>query len=305
MNYLESLELTEESDYYRLTALLDNEKQAVLKTELNLKSNENFNKQNLLKEVFNRKNIIYYGKIQLEAPIKIKSANGELEIALINNEELSKQIEKIKDQQKRSKIGWIHISTIQVLIKSTYMKGINSPISLAICDKRITDDPIDQIIGIVHGNLANVNVKFNAHLGYAIPLSTENLGRSISLAYKFHRKNLMEQDDEPFSITYAINYALTNSHHSIIFKNRERIYVDELFQKIVKTEIPKYKAIENPVLLLKEPSGKLVSSNFQIRESKINSPLSLSKLKIKEENSEIKELTKKVEKLNETLNIKL
>ena len=55
MNYLESLELTEESDYYRLTALLDNEKQAVLKTELNLKSNENFNKQNLLKEVFNRK----------------------------------------------------------------------------------------------------------------------------------------------------------------------------------------------------------------------------------------------------------
>ena len=62
MNYLESLELTEESDYYRLTVLLDNEKQVVLKTELNLKSNENFNKQNLLKEVFNRKNIIYYGK---------------------------------------------------------------------------------------------------------------------------------------------------------------------------------------------------------------------------------------------------
>ena len=45
MNYLESLELTEESDYFRLTALLDNEKQAVLKTELNLKSNENFNKR--------------------------------------------------------------------------------------------------------------------------------------------------------------------------------------------------------------------------------------------------------------------
>ena len=138
------------------------------------------------------------------------------------------------------------------------MKGINSPISLAICDKRITDDPIDQIIGIVHGNLTNVNVKFNAHLGYAIPLSTENLGRSISLAYKFHRKNLMEQDDEPFSITYAINYALTNSHHSIIFKNRERIYVDELFQKIVKIEKPKYKAIENPVLLLKEPYAEAI-----------------------------------------------
>ncbi|RYR76073.1 hypothetical protein Ahy_A01g000665 [Arachis hypogaea] len=103
-----------ESDYYRLSALLNNEKQVVLKTELNLKSNENFNKQNLLKEVFNRKNIIYYGKIQLEAPIKIKSANGEFEIALINDEELSKQIEKIKDQQKNLKLDGF----ILVLYKS-------------------------------------------------------------------------------------------------------------------------------------------------------------------------------------------
>ena len=318
MNYLENLEITEESAICKITALIDSDKRAVLKSDIDLKTKTDF-REDTLKNIFSRKNIIFYGRTQLEAPVEIKKAQGELNISLIDTDEIEKQLNKIKDQEKRSKIKWIHISTVQILVKSTYMKDINSPISLAVCDKRILD-PQDQIIGIIHGNLANINVKFSTHIGFAMPLTTANLGRSLSLAYKFHRQELMEQNDEPFSITYAINYALTNSHHSITFKDRERIYIDELFQKIVTKEIPSFKPIEKPkTLFIKEVEETPRNSFVQIRDARVQElgensrnsfrmkgPIILSgKDNKNEENSEVKDLTLEVKKLTEIIQKRL
>ena len=37
------------------------------------------------------------------------------------------------------KIGYVHIGGIQVMIKAHFREGINSPVNLAILDKRIKD----------------------------------------------------------------------------------------------------------------------------------------------------------------------
>mgnify|MGYP001555008701 FL=1 len=48
----------------------------------------------------------------------------------------------------------------------------------------------------------------------------------------------MLKGNHPFTITYQINYALTNSHHSITFKTEDRIYIDKLFTPLLSLESP-------------------------------------------------------------------
>jgi hypothetical protein len=49
----------------------------------------------------------------------------------------------------------------------------------------------------------------------------------------------MGSGDKIFSITYCVNYALTNSHHSITFRNNKRIDIPNLFEDIWKIYYPK------------------------------------------------------------------
>lgn len=110
------------------------------------------------------------------------------------------------------------------MLKSTYKKGIRSPVQIIIIDERIQDNK-DKIIGGIEGDLAYTAVKFDVNLQYAIPLSTKNLSQSVGIMYKFLRTDLMDELDEPFSVTYAANYALTNSHHSLQFKDKDQIEI--------------------------------------------------------------------------------
>ncbi|CAN1148823.1 hypothetical protein LINPERPRIM_LOCUS38335 [Linum perenne] len=48
----------------------------------------------------------------------------------------------------------------------------------------------------------------------------------------------MKENSKPFSVTYQINYALTNSHHSLTFKDKEVITIDDLFKPIIRLETP-------------------------------------------------------------------
>ncbi|CAN1842105.1 hypothetical protein LINPERHAP1_LOCUS36741 [Linum perenne] len=43
----------------------------------------------------------------------------------------------------------------------------------------------------------------------------------------------MKENSRPFSVTYQINYALTNSHHSLTFKDKEVITIEDLFKPII------------------------------------------------------------------------
>jgi len=212
--------------------------------------------------------------------MQIKQSTGEFSLPLIDIKEIERNFNKIKDKEKKRSISYVHISTIQILIKSTYLKGIDSPVSLALTDERILC-PNDKLIGIIHGNLTNVTIKFDSFLGYAIPFREESLDRSIALAYKFHRQELMRDNDEPFSITYAVNYALTNSHHSIQFKRKDRIYLDDLFKKVSLCEIPRLKPIteSKDLTLLRSKSSAGSSSRFtplkqfsEIRRLSVDTP---------------------------------
>jgi hypothetical protein len=122
----------------------------------------------------------------------------------------------IKKEEHRNKIGYIHIGAIQVLIKATFQEEIKSPVELILKNDRITD-PVDKILGVVEGNLAYVKLKFEIHPNIGIPLDTQRLDQALTLEHKILRGNLMRPGDKIFSITYCVNYALTNPHHSITF----------------------------------------------------------------------------------------
>ena len=216
INTIDYLDLQEEKGTFKRDILVNkNIIKKIKKEELNLKEGQDI--KNSLRNFLSRKNILYFGKITAEYPIEISTTTGETSIPIISSSEIKEKINKLKiKQEDKDKIGYIHISTVQILIKSTFMEGIDSPIRLAICDDRI-QDPRDRIIGIVNGNLAYTKLKFNVSLQLGIPLCTENLDRSLIIAYKFYRDNLMAKEDYTFTITYEIGYALSNSHIKIKF----------------------------------------------------------------------------------------
>jgi hypothetical protein len=86
---------------------------------------------------FNQKeNIIYYGKLINESPIDIADAQGHTFIQLLNKKKLIELKRNIKKEEHRSKLGYIHIGAVHVLIKATFQEGINSPVELVLKDDR-------------------------------------------------------------------------------------------------------------------------------------------------------------------------
>lgn len=72
----------------------------------------------------------------------------------------------------QEKISHIHIGTIQIIVRSTFKRNIDSPIRLVVTDNRIQDEN-DKIIGIVCSNLKHSVVKFNVVCQYDISFTTK------------------------------------------------------------------------------------------------------------------------------------
>ncbi|CAN1129456.1 hypothetical protein LINPERPRIM_LOCUS17452 [Linum perenne] len=115
--------------------------------------------------------------------------------------------------------------------------GINAPIELEIRDDRILNQD-ESIIAKGSGNLSCGIIKFDINLQQGISLTDENLDSSIVIKYELKRNDLMKENSKPFSVTYQINYALTNSHHSLTFKDKEVITIEDLFKPIIHLEAP-------------------------------------------------------------------
>ena len=81
-----------------------------------------------------------------------------------------------------------------------------------------------------------------------LSLKDKDINKSITVRYELLRKTFMYKGNHPFTVTYQINYALTNSHHSITFKTSDRIHIDKLFEPLLSLETPnmfsKHKYIE-------------------------------------------------------------
>ncbi|CAN1164876.1 hypothetical protein LINPERPRIM_LOCUS33436 [Linum perenne] len=171
-----------------------------------------------------------------EVTIPFNQTNGNFLVQIINKEQIRKRLSKVK-LEERTKIAYIHISTIQIIIKSTMKLGINAPIELEIRDDRILNQE-ESIIAKGSGNLSCGIIKFDINLQQGISLTDENLDSSIVIKYELKRDDLMKENSKPFSVTYQINYALTNSHHSLTFKDKEVITIEDLFKPIIHLEAP-------------------------------------------------------------------
>ncbi|CAN1812055.1 hypothetical protein LINPERHAP1_LOCUS26414 [Linum perenne] len=215
-----------EEDNYFLDGLID-VKKIKERTNFTLSETHNFVTKYFLSNLFDRENIIKYGKMIGEVTIPFNQTNGNFLVQIINKEQIRKRLSKVK-LEERTKIAYIHISTIQIIIKSTMKLGINALIELEIRDDRILNQE-ESIIAKGSGNLSCGIIKFDINLQQGISLTDENLDSSIVIKYELKRDDL---------ITYQINYALTNSHHSLTFKDKEVITIEDLFKPIIHLEAP-------------------------------------------------------------------
>ncbi|CAN1153032.1 hypothetical protein LINPERHAP2_LOCUS19134 [Linum perenne] len=207
-----------------------------------------------------------------EVTIPFNQTNGDFLVRIINKEQIRKRLSKVKTEE-RAKIAYIHISTIQIIIISTMKLGINARIELEIRDDRIIDQE-ENIIANGSGNLNCGIIKFDINLQQGLSLTDENLDSSIVIKYELKREDLMKKNSKPFSVTYQINYALTNSHHSLTFKDKVVITIEDLFKpiihletplKIVKAE-PSRRSIQQDPRRIRENQRLTRSERFQLNE---------------------------------------
>ncbi|AES65922.1 viral movement protein [Medicago truncatula] len=160
---------------YYADDIIDNK---IEEADLSLIAEENFKRKfNKFKEFFSRKNILKFGIMIGEEDISIENTQGNIVISTIHKTQIEKRIETFSEKEK-----------------NTFMKGIDSPLEIALEDSRILDKRQATIL--------------------------EN-------------SNFIKKGNHPFTICYRINYTLSNSHHSIEFIGKNTIHIDELFTPLV------------------------------------------------------------------------
>ncbi|CAN1336590.1 hypothetical protein LINPERPRIM_LOCUS37204 [Linum perenne] len=264
----------QEEDSYFLDGLID-VKKIKERTNFTLSETQNFVTKSFLSKLFDRDNIIKYGKMIGEVAIPFNQANGNFLVQIINKEQIGKRLSKLKTEE-RKKIAYIHISTIQIIIKSTMKLGINAPIELEIRDDRLLDQD-ESIIAKGLGNLSCGIIKFDINLQQGLSLTDENLDSSIVIKYELKKEDLMKENSKPFSVTYQVNYALTNSHHSLTFRDKEVITIEDLFKPIIR--------LETPIKIVKaEPSRRSIQQDPRKLNQRLQS------IHIEDQNQEEKEI---------------
>ncbi|AND65755.1 putative movement protein [Water chestnut soymovirus 1] len=289
------IEYQEESGNYFTDILLDRDLVTKVKNhgDLDLVELEGI-KSNLFGKL-NRENVIYYGIMQGEQGVNIEQADFQYQVPLVVNNQINKRLSKIKESD-RSKIGLIHINTVQIILKSTYREGIKTPVTIKVKDNRIVNDS-ESLLGEIKGDLGFGIVKFNVSLQYPIPLRTKRLNNAIGVQVHFEHKKLMKEGDIPLIVCFRISYALSNSCLSIKYKNQDRIYTSKLFNETSTILLPD-KINKNFLLGEGSNSGNLSQPHSIIRtieESK----------KQKESIDEIKQLTLQIKDLQHTINEKI
>ena len=196
-----------------------------------------------------RKNIMYYGLSLKEKALNIEITSNKIEIPLLEKRELIQRISKINEKD-RCKIGWIYIGSIQMIISATFREGIDTPIDLALLDNWIVNKK-EAILGIIRGNLKYQKLIFNVYPKIAYNLADKDFDRTLSLIQDFKRQDFMREGNKPYSITYKIAYALSNTHHIEYFAQKDYIDLPLLFHEIGRAYPPETSSIrfENDFLL--------------------------------------------------------
>ncbi|CAN1127846.1 hypothetical protein LINPERPRIM_LOCUS29864 [Linum perenne] len=167
--------------------------------------------------------------------------------------------------------------------------GINAPIELEIRDDRIINHE-ESIIAKGSGNLSYGIIKFDINLQQGLRLTDENLDSSIIIKYELKRDDLMKENSKPFSVTYQINYALTNSHHSLTFRDKEVITIEDLFRPIIRLETPLRIVKANPGMRSIQQDPRKIKEN-RIERSTQSERIQLKELENQNQEEDIKNIT--------------
>ncbi|KAL0337795.1 UNVERIFIED_CONTAM: putative enzymatic polyprotein [Sesamum calycinum] len=87
------------------------------------------------------------------------------------------------------------------------------------------------------GNLYAGKLMFDIHPRIAYNLADQDFSRVLTLHQDFKRKDLMKEGNRPYSITYRIAYALSNTHHSDLFLRKEYIEIPRIFKEFAKQPV--------------------------------------------------------------------
>ncbi|KAL0406047.1 UNVERIFIED_CONTAM: movement protein [Sesamum latifolium] len=116
-------------------------------------------------------------------------------------------------------------------------EGIDSEIHLSIMDRRI-NNLRDGCVGTMIENLYAGKLMFDIHPRIAYNVADQDFSRVLTLHQDFKRKDLMKEENRPYSITYRIAYALSNTHHSDLFLRKEYIEIPRIFKKFAEVMTP-------------------------------------------------------------------
>ncbi|KAK4390291.1 movement protein [Sesamum angolense] len=72
----------------------------------------------------------------------------------------------------------------------------------------------------------------------SLQTARRNVVKSEKNLLDFKRKDLMKEGNRPYSITYRIAYALSNTHHSDLFLRKEYIEIPRIFKEFAKVMAP-------------------------------------------------------------------
>ncbi|KAL0301582.1 UNVERIFIED_CONTAM: movement protein [Sesamum radiatum] len=182
-----------------------------------------------------RRHHIIYKVSSVEFAIPMEFTGNVMEMQLIPKEEILEELSRLREEIAVT-MKWIHIGTIEVVIKATFKEGIDSEIHLSIMDRRI-NNLRDGCLGTMIGNLYAGKLMFDIHPRIAYNLADQDFSRVLTLHQDFKRKDLMKEGNRPYSITYRIAYALSNTHHSDLFLRKEYIEIPRIFKEFAKQPV--------------------------------------------------------------------
>ncbi|KAL0414238.1 UNVERIFIED_CONTAM: movement protein [Sesamum radiatum] len=182
-----------------------------------------------------RRHHIIYKVSSGESAIPMELTGNVMEMQLIPKEEILEELSKLREEVATT-MKWIHIGAIEVVIKATFKEGIDSEIHLSIMDRRI-NNLRDGCLGTIIENLYAGKLMFDIHPRIAYNLADQDFSRVLTLHQDFKRKDLMKEGNRPYSITYRIAYALSNTHHSDLFLRKEYIEIPRIFKEFAKQPV--------------------------------------------------------------------
>ncbi|KAL0331655.1 UNVERIFIED_CONTAM: movement protein [Sesamum angustifolium] len=138
-----------------------------------------------------RKHHIIYKVSSSEFAIPMEFTGNMMEMQLIPKEEILEEFSRLREEIAVT-IKWIHIGTIEVIIKATFKEGIDSKTHSSIMDRRINNIR-DSFIGTMIGNLYAEKLMFDIHPRIAYNLADQDFSRVLTLHQDFKRNNLIKE----------------------------------------------------------------------------------------------------------------